>query len=72
MDKDTRALVIKLCTQVGMKMEDVSAPTIMCGGLSDNQLCGLVAEITAAAEFIRAIATAAGALTEIRKADQPR
>lgn len=71
MDKDTRALVIKLCTQAGMKMEDVSAPAIMCGGLSDNQLCELVAEIAAAAEFIQAIATAASALTGIRKADQP-
>jgi ribosomal protein S28E/S33 len=72
MDEDARALVIRLCTQAGMRMEDVSAAAICCRALDDNQLRSLVRELVGAVEGVAAILAAANVLATVSGADRLR
>ena len=44
MDEDQLDLVRKLCTQAGMIMEDMSARTVLVGGLDGDALRAVVRE----------------------------
>ncbi|MEJ6009416.1 hypothetical protein [Novosphingobium aquae] len=62
MDKKTRDLVVRLCTQIGAAMEDLSPDLLFTRGMSDveiiallDRLDGVLAELQKVASQLRRI-----------------
>lgn len=60
---DTDELVTRLCTQIGMVMEDTSIVALTVGGLSGSEKTNAIAEIGVAAENIWRLIEAARVLS---------
>lgn len=63
-DENLRKKVIQHCTNIGMLMEDASAPAIMCAGLNETELRHVVDELVAAIGKMQALAASAAALLQ--------
>ena len=62
MDDDRRNLIIGLCTQVGMIMEDIGDIALTMRGVTDDNLAARIAEIDRAVRRMLALISAAAAL----------
>ena len=62
MDDERRELIVRLCTAVGMLMEDISANAILISRLDDAAIFATVDQLVAASGDIQAIVSAAAAL----------
>lgn len=62
MDNDRRDLIVSLCTQIGMIMEDTSEIALTVRGVSDQDLADRVDGIDAAIRRMHALIAAAIAL----------
>jgi hypothetical protein len=63
---DADELVIHLCTQLGMIMEDTSIVALTIGGLSDSERAGEIAKLRVAAEKVCRLIEAARILSRLR------
>lgn len=64
MDKDTRTLIVQLCSYAGAMMEDASVPAVTAAGVPEIQLLSVLGELTRQAGNISALLAAATALAE--------
>ena len=62
MDNDRRDLIVSLCTQIGMIMEDASDLALTMRGITDEDLAHRVDEIDIAIRRMQALIIAAIAL----------
>lgn len=62
MHKDQRDLIIQLCTQVGMEMEDVVTSALTIGGLEDKALVQAINRLEARSARIATLIAAAKTL----------
>lgn len=62
MDADDLELIARLCTKVGMVMEDASDIAITTSGRQSDSIRATVAELTTAANTIAALLGAAAAI----------
>lgn len=64
MDTTTRAIIVRLCTEAGVRMEDASVLALTISGLSDDELEAALDQLIEPADMIAALIRAARALTE--------
>ena len=64
MDPDTRDLIVRLCTQAGMIMEDASLLGITMPSHNEGGMVEAMARLRRAAEAIATLVTAAAMLCE--------
>lgn len=62
MDEDCRDLIVTLCTQVGMIMEDTSDLALTARGVTDDDLADRIDEIDVAIQRMRVLIVAAIAI----------
>ena len=62
MDDDFRNLIVSLCTQVGMIMEDTNDLALTVRGVTDEELAERIDEIDRAIRRMQALVSAARAL----------
>ena len=62
MDPDDLELIARLCTKVGMVMEDASGIAITTTGRQSDHIRATLAELTTAANTIAALVRAAAAI----------
>jgi hypothetical protein len=72
MDEDDEELLVRLCTRIGVIMEDASFVALTIRGTEGAERVAAIAEVTLAAEKLATLAGAVSALTSPRIGLSPR